>query len=170
MARDEAAGDMYGTVYEEITGSVVNMDEDAGRSQTRPLKAGVARTRTLTKADKYFNCTDVQRALFEAGIKLGTVYHQFVGTPVSAENVEVLEGAIEASISVQPFVRSVKVIIDRERLRVPTDQYDYLSLSGDMLTVELEVRYKDASVRVAMEYKPELQYPLMFIREVLPGK
>jgi hypothetical protein len=30
-------------------------------------------------ADSYFSCTDSERAAFEAGIKLGTVYHQFVG-------------------------------------------------------------------------------------------
>ena len=31
-------------------------------------------------ADKYFNCSLRERVVFEAGIKLGTIYHQFVGT------------------------------------------------------------------------------------------
>ncbi|HEU12762.1 MAG TPA: dihydroneopterin aldolase, partial [Euryarchaeota archaeon] len=58
-------------------------------------------------AKKYFNCNDRERAVFEAGIKLGTIYHQFVGTPISKDNVEPLERSIEESIKVQPFVKDV---------------------------------------------------------------
>ena len=34
----------------------------------------------------YFNCSLKERAVFESGIKLGTIYHQFVGTPLSSSN------------------------------------------------------------------------------------
>ena len=34
-----------------------------------------------------FSCTERERAVFEAGIKMATVYHQFVGTPVNAATV-----------------------------------------------------------------------------------
>ncbi|MEE9268050.1 MAG: dihydroneopterin aldolase family protein, partial [Thermoplasmata archaeon] len=34
----------------------------------------------------YFECTDAERAAFEAGIKLGSIFHQYVGAPVSPEN------------------------------------------------------------------------------------
>lgn len=37
-----------------------------------------------------FACTERERALFEAGIKMGTIYHQFVGTPVNLRTVESL--------------------------------------------------------------------------------
>ena len=37
-----------------------------------------------------FACTERERALFEAGIKMGTIYHQFVGTPVNLDTVESL--------------------------------------------------------------------------------
>ncbi len=132
----------------------------------RKFKSDVTRTRTLERAGEYFNCTDSQRAVFEAGIKLGTVYHQFIGTPVSIANVDVLESAIEATVTVQPFVRSVKVSIDRERLTPAADTFDYLSLTGDMLSVDLVVEYESVRVACRMEYIPELRYPLMYVSSV----
>lgn len=119
-----------------------------------------------TKADSYFSCSDGERAAFEAGIKLGAMYHQFVGVPLSAENVEVLERAMEAGIRVQPFVEDVRVRIDRSKLRPKRGQYDYTSLTGDMLDITLRVRYKQVRVEAAMRYVKEMSYPLMFVREI----
>ena len=34
-----------------------------------------------------FNCSERERAIFEAGVKMATIYHQFVGTPVNANTV-----------------------------------------------------------------------------------
>ncbi len=45
-------------------------------------------------ANRHFECTEAERAAFEAGIKMGTIYHQFVGVPVSSESVETLERAM----------------------------------------------------------------------------
>ena len=115
------------------------------------------------EADSHFSCSDSERASFEAGIKLGTIYHQFVGVPLSAENVETLERAIEAGSMVQPFVESVKVRIDRSQLKKKRGQYDYISLTGDMLDVTISVRYKTARVRATMRLDKKMNYPLMFI-------
>lgn len=117
-------------------------------------------------ADSYFSCTDAERAAFEAGIKLGTLYHQFVGVPLSAENVETLEKAIAAGCAVQPFVEDVRVRIDRSRLKKKRGQYDYISLTGDMLDVTLTVRYKAAKVRASMKLIEKMNYPLMYIEEI----
>ena len=118
------------------------------------------------KADGYFSCSDSERAAFEAGIKLGTIYHQFVGVPLSADNVETLEKAIEAGSRVQPFVEDVRVRIDRSMLKKKRGVYDYISLTGDMLDVTLTVKYKSARVEAAMEFVKEMNYPLMYIREI----
>ena len=59
----------------------------------------------------FFNCTDADRAAFEAGIKLGGIFHQFVGTPLDDSNREALETAIRKSVAVQPFVESASVRI-----------------------------------------------------------
>ena len=61
--------------------------------------------------------TDRDNALFEAGIKLGALYHQFTGSPVNLNTVSSLEMAIQESISVQPYVEEISVKIDRDMLR-----------------------------------------------------
>jgi hypothetical protein len=47
--------------------------------------------------------TDAQQACFEAGIKFGSLYQQFAGTPVSPTSTRSLETAMAASIENQPF-------------------------------------------------------------------
>ena len=123
------------------------------------------RSREAT-ADSYFRCSDSERAAFEAGVKMGTIYHQFVGVPLSADNVRTLEKAIEAGCIVQPFVEDVSVKIDRTMLRKKHGQYDYVSLTGDMLDVKVVVRYKSARVKASMKFLPEMNYPLMYIEKI----
>jgi hypothetical protein len=123
------------------------------------------RSREAT-ADAHFRCSDSERAAFEAGIKMGTIYHQFVGVPLRSDNVRTLENAIEAGCIVQPFVEKVKVKIDRSRLRKKRGLYDYVSLTGDMLDVKIVVRYKKARVRASMKFLKEMNYPLMFIEDI----
>jgi len=89
-----------------------------------------------------------------------------VGVPVSAENVETLEKAIEAGSLVQPFVEDVKVKIDRSKLRKKRGQYDYVSLTGEMLDVMLTVRYRTARVKASMKLIKDMNYPLMFVEKV----
>lgn len=120
-------------------------------------------------ADKYFNCSNSERAVFEAGIKLGTVYHQFVGAPLSKDNVEVLEKSIAEGAKVQPFVKDAVVKIDRKRLREKSTDYDYLTLTGDMLNVVLTVRYEDVTVICEMRHIAEMDYPLMYVKEIQRG-
>ena len=123
----------------------------------------------MDKADKYFNCTDSERAVFEAGIKLGTVYHQFVGAPISENNVEVMEQAIAEGAKVQPFVKDVKVRIDRSRLREKSTEFDYLTLTGDMLDVTRSVKFREVEVICEMKHIEEMDYPLMYVKEVKRG-
>jgi len=118
-------------------------------------------------ASKYFNCTLRERAVFEAGIKLGTVYHQFVGTPVNAANVGILERAIADGVRVQPFVKDIAVKIDRSALRRKRDEFDYQTLTGNMLDVVLVIQIENVRVKAGMKYIEELHYPLMYVQEVI---
>jgi hypothetical protein len=120
----------------------------------------------MDAADKYFNCTDSERAAFEAGIKLGTVYHQFVGAPISQNNVEVMESAIAEGAKVQPFVKDAKVNIDRSRLREKSTEFDYITLTGDMLDVHLVIKFKNVELTCEMKHISEMDYPLMYVKEV----
>ena len=117
-------------------------------------------------AKTYFNCNASERAAFEAGIKMGTIYHQFVGTPISLDNVEYLERAIEESVKVQPFVKSVHVHIDRTRITKKKGFYKYLTLHGDMLDIDLEVQYENKIAVCYLKYIDKFDYPLMYIKEI----
>lgn len=120
----------------------------------------------MDESDRYFSCTDSERAAFEAGIKLGTVYHQFVGAPISKNNVEVMEKSISEGAKVQPFVKDAQVKIDRSRLKEKNTEFDYLTLTGDMLDVRLVVKFKDVEVVCEMKHIKEMDYPLMYVKDV----
>lgn len=113
-----------------------------------------------------FSCTDRDRAAFEAGIKMGTIYHQFVGTPVNLDTVEALEEGIRSAISVQPYVESVRVSIDRSRFVKDGDRYSYVSLTGDMIDAVVTIRLGSSRVVAEMRYDQDLGYPLMFISDI----
>jgi hypothetical protein len=111
--------------------------------------------------------TERDNALFEAGIKLGALYHQFTGSPVNLKNADSLEKAIQESIAVQPFVKEISVSIDREIIRSKLNsEFGYCELEGRMLDVRITVRYNSAVANVRLAYDAELEYPLMKIEEV----
>ncbi|MBC7086281.1 MAG: dihydroneopterin aldolase family protein [Methanomethylovorans sp.] len=106
-------------------------------------------------------------ALFEAGIKLGALYHQFTGSPVNLRTVDSLEKAIEESISVQPYVNSISVKIDREMIRSKLNkEFGYCELEGRMLEVVLEIKYGNVLIKASLKFDKMLDYPLMKIEEI----
>ncbi|MHB8396450.1 MAG: dihydroneopterin aldolase family protein [Thermoplasmataceae archaeon] len=114
-------------------------------------------------AQDYFNCTDRERAIFEAGIKLGTIYHQYVGVPINMSNLVSLENAIRESVMVQPFVISADVKIDPETVKKRQGVYKYITLAGDMLSVSVRIRYRDSEVTGHLQYVEKMDYPLMYV-------
>jgi len=104
-----------------------------------------------------------EQAAFEAGIKLGALYHQFTCTPISHTTLESVERAMEESISLQPFVTSVRVKIDRERVKSSLNEFGYCELDGNMLDVRLTAQVDHATVTAKLSYDNELEYPLMKI-------
>jgi len=115
-------------------------------------------------ASKFFSCSNVERAIFEAGIKLGAIYHQYTGIPVNQYNVEYLEKAIEMATEAQPFVEEVKVNIDRNKIGKELSVYKYKTLTGDMINVTIKINYEGARVIGEMKFIDEMNYPLMFFR------
>lgn len=111
--------------------------------------------------------TERDNALFEAGIKLGALYHQFSGSPVNMRTIDSLEKAISDSISVQPYVESIEVSIDREMVSSRLNsEFGYCELEGRMLNVTLYMKYKDTMVKASLKYDKHLDYPLMKIEEI----
>lgn len=119
-------------------------------------------------AKKFFDesVTDRERAIFEAGIALAMIYHQFVGLPISRETIPVVEKAIEGAALLQPFRESVEVRIDPELVKSKAHPYGYGILTGRMLDVKVIVRYGRARAIARMRYVPELDYTLMYIERV----
>ncbi|HYM39982.1 MAG TPA: dihydroneopterin aldolase family protein [Thermoplasmata archaeon] len=119
--------------------------------------------RDPTKA--YFAGSDRDRAAFEAGIKLGSILHQYVGAPLTRATAKDLERAIESATRVQPLVEDIRVRIDRKRLHA-RGPYNYASVSEEMLQAEVTVRVGSARVTAMLRYVPELDYPLMYLKDV----
>jgi len=112
---------------------------------------------------KYFsNITSRERAIFEGGISMGALFHQFVGTPVNAETKENLEHAIEDSFRLQPAIEDVEVKINL----TDNTEFDYISLSGDMLDVRIHTVVDDVRAVIRIEFIEELNYPLMYVEEI----
>ncbi len=126
-------------------------------------RRGLDMARDSTKS--YFAGNDRDRAVFEAGIKLGAIYHQYVGVPLTRATAGDLERAIESATRVQPLVDDVRVRIDRKRLRA-RGPYRYASLSEEMLHAEVSIRVGTARVTAVLRYVPELDYPLMYLKDV----
>lgn len=117
--------------------------------------------------EKYFkNITDRERAIFEGAITMGAMFHQFVGTPVNLNSVESLENAIEEAMSVQPCVSSVQVKIDRNKLEEISNEFEYVSLSGEMLDVTVGTVCSDKQALIRLKFVAELNYPLMYVEDV----
>ncbi|SIS04007.1 hypothetical protein SAMN05421809_3525 [Natronorubrum daqingense] len=110
--------------------------------------------------------TDAEAACFEAGIKFGTLYHQFAGTPISLESAPSLATAMEDSIENQPHCDRVTVSVRTDELEAALAESaaDYTELTGRFLEVEIVVDYEGCEVLTRMEM--EDGYPLMRIDSV----
>jgi hypothetical protein len=123
----------------------------------------------MDRARRYFKCTDGERAVFEAAIKLSMVFHQFVGVPVTRASARSLERAIEEAIRIQPWVVRARARIDRRALGKSAGHYGYKTLDARMLEIEVETSYGRARARCSMKFVSELDYPLMYIDGVRPA-
>lgn len=110
--------------------------------------------------------TDAEAACFEAGIKFGSLYHQFAGTPISPDSASSLATAMEESIQNQPHCTDVVVEIRTDALEsaIADSSADYTELTGRFLEVEIVVEYEGCEVVTRMEM--DGGYPLMRLESV----
>lgn len=114
----------------------------------------------------FSNINSRERAIFEGAISMGALFHQFIGTPVNNETVNSLETSIEKSLSLQPAIEEVDVNINLDILEKELSEFDYTSLTGDMLDIKIYSKVEDFLVIVRMKFIDELNYPLMFIESI----
>lgn len=105
--------------------------------------------------------------LFEAGVKLGGVFHQYLGTPISPRTAGSLARSIEAAVGLQPFVRNVRVRVDPLQ-GGPTGRgrFAYRYLTAEMLDVTVELADGPVTVEARLSHRPDLRYPLMRVVRV----
>jgi hypothetical protein len=110
--------------------------------------------------------TAPEQACFEAGIKFGSLYHQFAGTPVSPASAASLAAAIEESIENQPHCERATVEMDTDALaaEIADGSASYTELTGRFMEVQLRIE-REGCVVVA-EMAMENGYPLMSLASV----
>ncbi len=117
--------------------------------------------------EKYFhNISSRERAIFEGAISMGALFHQFIGAPVSLKNAELLEKSIQSSLELQPCIKRVEVKISPDKLSEMNTEFDYVSLSGDMLDVRIYSEFDGKLALIRMEYLEDLRYPLMYVERI----
>jgi hypothetical protein len=106
--------------------------------------------------------SDREQAIFEAGIKLGALYHQWVGTPISRKSAASVETAIEQAVILQPFVEKIEVRLNRELMT--ENAFGYSELAGLMFEVDIITRVGFSYCHARLS--PSTGYPLMKIVKV----
>jgi hypothetical protein len=105
--------------------------------------------------------------LFEAGIKLGGIFHQYLGTPVSPRTWRSLARAIEQAVKLQPFVESVDVTIRTDRGGgTGRGLFGYRYLTPEMLDVRVTLRHGAERVVARLSHRADLGYPLMRVEKI----
>lgn len=118
--------------------------------------------------EKYFsNITSRERAIFEGAISMGALFHQFVGTPVSFNTKDGLAKSMEESLKLQPAIDDVSVKIRFDKLEESMTEFDYTSLTGDMLDVKITTKVDNIKAIIRIEFIEELNYPLMYVEDIL---
>jgi hypothetical protein len=107
-----------------------------------------------------------EAACFEAGIKFGSLYHQFAGTPLSLESADSLARAMEDAIENQPFCETVEVTMREAAIRdaLADQDADYTEWTGRYSEVRMTIEYEGTTVETRMAMDGD--YPLMAVESV----
>lgn len=123
-------------------------------------------------AAAYFSSdvTDRERAAFEAGIALATVYHALVGLPAPRTDgeLESLARGVASVVLSQPFRVEVEVRLRRPKGRRRKGPYSYGEIGPSEIYARVKVRYGEAEVVGELGFVRGLNYPLMRIVEIGP--
>ncbi len=105
--------------------------------------------------------------LFEAGVKLGGVFHQYLGMPISARTAPGVARTIERAVGLQPYVVAVRVRLDPGAGGpVGRGRYAYAYLRAEMLDVTVRLKDGADEVEARLAHRPDLRYPLMRVVRV----
>ncbi len=123
--------------------------------------------------DKIYFASDIterERACFEAGIKLGALYHILCGIPISRDQkvISSIEKGIEASLKCQPFIKKVEVNLDRDNIKgEKSNEFDYDEITGKIIRAKVIVQFEQVEITARIDWVKDLEYPLMFIEKII---
>jgi dihydroneopterin aldolase len=102
--------------------------------------------------------------LFEAGVKLGGVFHQYLGIPVSPRTARGIARTIEQAVQLQPYVIRVRAKVDpRKGGALGRGRFAYRYLTAEMLDVTVTLRDGEHEVKARLRHRPDLRYSLMTV-------
>ncbi len=105
--------------------------------------------------------------LFEAGVKLGGVFHQYLGIPVSPRTAPGIARMIERAVALQPYVVEVRAKIDPRRGGpLGSGRFAYRYLTPEMMRVMVRLRDGPEEVVAHLAHRADLRYPLMGVTRV----
>lgn len=105
--------------------------------------------------------------LFEAGVKLGGVFHQYLGIPVSPRTAGGIARTIERAVALQPYVVEARASIDPRRGGpVGRGRFAYRYLTPEMIDVTVRLRDGPEEVEARLVHRRDLRYPLMSVVRV----
>lgn len=119
-------------------------------------------------ASRFFNpkVTARDRAVFEAGLALGMVIHQFTGVPVkNAEDLVVLAEAMRRAVLAQPFRKNASVEL-KTKVKSGGGPYDYTTIKTKDMEVCVEVEYNGVVVKACLKHIDELDFNLAYIEDI----
>ncbi|NHJ23112.1 MAG: dihydroneopterin aldolase [Candidatus Lokiarchaeota archaeon] len=125
----------------------------------------------LTDERSFFdpNLSIRERACFEVGIKLGALYHILCGIPIRSDSavIESIEKGIEAAISCQPYVKFVKIDIDKTKISGDkSTEFDYDEVTGKIINAKVIIEFESVEVTAFIKWIDTLKYPLMYIETI----
>jgi hypothetical protein len=126
-------------------------------------------------AEDYFDSsiTTREHAIFEAGIKLASLFHMIIGAPIKndEEVMRKIADGLKESVACQPFVKRIDVHIKKPKGKMgqkfnKSNEFDYTFISGELLSAEVEIEYNSWQAIGCVEWISDLNYPLMYIKEI----
>jgi len=114
--------------------------------------------------------TERERACFEAGIKLGAIFHSILGFPVKNDQdaINAMQEGFIASFKAQPYVEDleIKIELNADERYTKRHEFDYTIVKDYMIRVNLSLKYKEVHIDARIDWIPELEYPLMYIKKI----
>jgi len=111
--------------------------------------------------------TPREALVFEAGVKLGGIFHQYVGIPISARTAPSVARTIRDAVRLQPFVTRVRVRLDLAKGGpLGRGSFAYRYLTAEMLDVTVWLADGPVEVVARLAHRPDLKYVLMSVERV----